>query len=169
MVTILKKVMGVDYGSRRIALSMPWRQPNGTTHIKSMVKKFPKCDDPLRDNTLEMVCFDIAWALWEWTPDLIAVEYPIQGRSLNVQTTIRMSMMAGAIMSVSDTPKVLITPSEWKKITVGRGNATKSEVSEWLSQQLTAAWRDTNGDQDLVDATCIALAAERIYEARLDG
>jgi hypothetical protein len=47
--------------------------------------------------------------------------------------------------------------SSWKKGTIGRGNATKDEVSAWLGEHHPKYARQCRGDQDLTDAAAIYL------------
>lgn len=47
--------------------------------------------------------------------------------------------------------------SSWKQETVGKGNADKPSVAEWLLTAHPSYSAQCGGDQNLVDAVCIAL------------
>lgn len=97
------------------------------------------------------------------------VEAPVVGRG-GVRSTMVQCFTSGAIQGalhelgfVTEIANV----SSWKKRVVGKGNATKPEVAEYLRLRWPSLYARTGGDQDLIDACCIALYGRQIVGARL--
>lgn len=144
--------LGVDYGSHRIAVVHSHSTVNRTLRLPA--------DDPTISRQL----------LAEWLyghvlitkPGIVAVESPIVGMSRNLQTGLNLAMMAGALSAAAGAAGaqvVLVAPSAWKRQVVGRGNASKDEVAEWLEREQPVRHGRCGTDQDLIDATCISLYA----------
>lgn len=149
------RVAGVDYGKRRIAIVAPGvavdmlRLPQSTPASEALFL----CGNFLR-NFIFQHGISSTW-----------VESPIMGMSRNAQTMASMSMMAGVLLyacEAGESKSTLIAPSTWKKEVIGRGNATKDDAALWLKanspQSFALCMVNGRLDQDLVDATCIAVA-----------
>lgn len=128
-----------------------------------------KAGDPITLNFLNR-----AAVLMGQQISLAVVESPITGSSMNFQTSAKMAMAAGAIITGlgAHTRRIeLVPPSTWKKEVTGRGNSNKQQVTEWLRSAhpvLADLAIETGGKkraQDLTDAACLALCAQ----ARLAG
>ncbi len=52
----------------------------------------------------------------------------------------------------------------WKKDIVGKGNASKDEVAAWLEVHHPDYYEQCHGDQNLVDATCVALYGRLVMD-----
>lgn len=144
--------LGVDYGSHRVAVV---HSHSGLTRMLALPS-----DDPIINRQL----------IAEWLyghvlitkPGIVAVESPIVGMSRNLQTGLNLAMMAGALSAAAGAAGakvVLVAPSSWKKQVMGRGNASKDEVAQWLEREQPLRYTRCHSDQDLIDATCISLYA----------
>lgn len=144
---------GVDYGSHRIAYSAP--------RISAFHEVVLKGGDDLDDlDTMAAYLFDLVATT---QASCVAVEAPIVGISRNLRTGIRLGMVAGALVTSvrqAGAHALLVPPASWKAAIVGRGNAGKPDVSQWLRGRYPDWWDSCEGSQDLVDATCLALFAE---------
>lgn len=87
--------------------------------------------------------------------DVVYVEEPIIGRG--VQASLKIAQACGAVLSALSTPAYLVSNTSWKKKIVGSGNAAKEAVSFWLRGTHPDYYDSCDEDQDLADATCIAL------------
>jgi Crossover junction endodeoxyribonuclease RuvC len=87
---------------------------------------------------------------------IIYIEDPVVGR--NVRSTIVQAQVSGAIIAAAEcrgVPVFHANVNSWKKEVVGKGNATKPEVAEWLEKNWPEAYNLAAGDQDLIDAAAI--------------
>lgn len=86
----------------------------------------------------------------------IYMEAPVVGR--NAYSTIVQAQVGGAVMAAIAKTNLgleLVNVSSWKKQVVGKGNATKEEVADWLKTNWLDAYNKAAGDQDLIDAAAI--------------
>jgi hypothetical protein len=86
----------------------------------------------------------------------IYLEAPVVGR--NAYSTIVQAQVGGAVMAAAQNRGAklfMVNVNSWKKQVVGKGNATKPEVAEWLEKYWPDAYNLANGDQDLIDAAAI--------------
>jgi hypothetical protein len=81
-------------------------------------------------------------------------EPPLAG-SRNLQTFLHLSQTSGVV--ACSVPAVLVPVSSWKLVTIGNGNASKELIAGWLAARHPAYFEACAGDQNLIDATCIAL------------
>ena len=89
-----------------------------------------------------------------YTPLWVAVEAPIFIQ--NPRTTMQIASVVYAtkfICSLHNIDSVLVQNKTWKKYTVGRGNAAKSDILEYAN----IFWKYSFSEQDWADAACIAL------------
>jgi len=103
-----------------------------------------------------------------YMPPILALEAPVGGMSGNVQTALRMAMVAGGIAAIAKSTIIfgrffLVAPSTWKKTVVGKGNVNKAETIQWLKQNHPATARTLLND-DEADAVCLALYASHMEE-----
>lgn len=87
-----------------------------------------------------------------YPPVVVFVEQP-SGRFPKPQLSYAAGVVQAALHETLGCSVLTITSGEWKKQTVGVGNATKAQVGKWV--------RDRNPDvfsQDEADAYCIAYA-----------
>lgn len=101
----------------------------------------------------------------------VFIEAPIFGR--NIQTGLKMGMVIGGLLHASsqwEMPALLVPPSSWKKGVGVSGGAGKRQVAQWLAANWPALAGLSAGDQDIVDASCIALHGRRLVDlAFMDG
>lgn len=104
---------------------------------------------------------------------LIGLEMPM-GAKGGFGSTIPQAMISGALQAGIAREKKhveLINIPNWKLSVVGKGSASKEEISNWVEDNYPSAWLrcvDSKGklDQDLVDAFCIAQKTaklEKVY------
>lgn len=79
------------------------------------------------------------------------VEEPVVAGARNLRTSLRIAQISGAVLAA--VPGELVPVPRWKKEVVGKGNATKEEVREWLESQ--PGYENPLSSQDHVDATCL--------------
>lgn len=98
-------------------------------------------------------------------PLFVAIEAPVavKGR----QTLIKMSQVSGAVIAALVARDevfgiVQVPPSTWKKEVVGKGNVNKQQVGEWVRDEWPEFHRRSAGDQDALDASCIARYARAV-------
>jgi Holliday junction resolvasome RuvABC endonuclease subunit len=87
-------------------------------------------------------------------------EEPVAAGARNLRTYGQLAMTVGAIISAvaEYTPRCYLVPvAKWKMNTVGKGNASKTEVGLWLNQTHPRYAAACGGRQDLIDACCISL------------
>jgi Holliday junction resolvasome RuvABC endonuclease subunit len=92
----------------------------------------------------------------------IYVEEPVIG--INKRSSLQVAITAGAIATVCCSPTYFVPVTVWKADIVGRGNATKDDVSDWLNANHVTYSAKCDGDQDLTDATCIALYGAAVQD-----
>jgi Holliday junction resolvasome RuvABC endonuclease subunit len=91
---------------------------------------------------------------------LVYAEEPPLAGARNLQTFLHLSQVSGVV--ACSVPTTLVPVSSWKKGTVGDGAASKDLVAGWLLRRHPAYSEACRGDQNLVDATCIALYGEKM-------
>lgn len=97
------------------------------------------------------------------------IEAPVVGRG-GVRSTIVQCFTSGAIQGAlhdAGCTTQVANVSSWKKRVVGKGNATKGEVSEHLRLRRPALFAEAGGNQDLIDASCIAIYGQQILRGRM--
>lgn len=96
------------------------------------------------------------WAQETFGPDdVLYIEEPPLAGARNLRTFLHLSQVSGVMACTRDA--TLVPVSSWKKGTVGNGSATKDLVSRWLSRRYPEYHRVCTEDQNLIDATCLAL------------
>lgn len=104
--------------------------------------------------------------------DQVYVEAPVLAGVKNIQSTIKVAAAYGAVLAAINSTRAVtheVPVSLWKVATVGKGNASKSDVADWLHEQHPDHHRECGTDQDLIDANCIALYAELTERSSLAG
>ena len=88
-----------------------------------------------------------------------AEEPPLAG-SRNLQTFLHLAQVSGVVCCA--VPATPVPVASWKLGTVGNGAASKELVARWLYRCHPDYHRQCGGDQNLVDATCIALYGQAV-------
>ena len=87
--------------------------------------------------------------------DVVYIEEPVVGRG--VRASLQVAQTTGAVMSHLSVSSYFVNISSWKKTVVGAGNASKGLVGTTLLKLHPRYSSLCGRDQDLIDATCIAL------------
>lgn len=147
-------VIGVDLGLRSAYFASI--DPDGNLELDSAVVKPNKMT---RSHELAYIHLNADYFFKSQKPRRIYIEAPIVAGVRNLQTTIGIAQTSGAVLL--SCPLIiqseLVAVAQWKKATVGKGNANKDDVSRWLQQRYPIYFEQCAGDQNWVDATCIAL------------
>ena len=96
--------------------------------------------------------------------DTVYIEEPPMAGSRNVRTFLQLGEMAGAVMARCPCPVYLVPVDSWKKSTVGKGGVNKETVALWLKTTHEDYASQCGGDQNLIDATCIALHGSAVLQ-----
>ena len=153
--------MGVDLGIRKVALfcwdddlphAVAWEAPDGFTRASQL--------HHLGGYVHDMVStFDI---------DQVWIEDTLVGN--NVKYSIALAETKGAVMAAlaAHVDVRLVNVSTWKKQVLGRGNANKDSVRDYIHVTHGAYAPLCGDDQDLYDACCIALYGRQIMDRSTD-
>ena len=88
------------------------------------------------------------------------IEEPVVAGARNIRVSLGIAQTAGAVAVAFRGAAYFVPVSTWKSRTVGKGNATKDQVKEWLSKEYVSysvACEGTNSPQDYADAACVAI------------
>lgn len=101
--------------------------------------------------------------LRSWSATTVFIERPIVGPSKHA--TIVQAQVQGLVLGKANSlgmEAYAVHPSTWKRDVVGHGRSSKQDVSEWLALHHPLLHELSGGDQDLVDASCIALYGQQV-------
>lgn len=92
-------------------------------------------------------------------PDAIFIEEPVVAGARNLRSSLLIAQVCGVMLVAAGMGRVVkLTPvSSWKVETVGHGNADKDAIRRWLDHVHPAIAKECGLDQDLYDASCVAL------------
>lgn len=146
-------IWGLDPASKKIAM---FTDDEGQVHAHLF-------EVPRSDRNLELKALRTQMELiLKYDPNpVIYCEEPVVAGARNLRSTILVAESVGVVLCLN--AKVHLVPvSSWKKATVGKGNASKEEVSEWLRREhpgYAGYCRDARerDSQDLTDAAAIYL------------
>lgn len=160
-------VTGIDLDSRSIAISVVSPSSHAATRMTRIV-----APDSLTERAviLRYLLTELEMHLDWFTESATYIEAPVLAGARNIQSTIKIAGVYGLTLCHVGlwTPVVEVPISTWKKTTVGNGNASKEAVADWLKINHPEMHIQTMGDQNLIDATCIALYGvehQRVGEA----
>ena len=101
--------------------------------------------------------------------DVIVIEEPAGSSRLVAQQLARVQGIILAHLPRIDGQVWGMVAPEWKKLVLGKGNASKADVQAWISRNWPLPWNAMSGElkrnQDAADAYCMALAGKK----RSDG
>jgi Holliday junction resolvasome RuvABC endonuclease subunit len=105
--------------------------------------------------------------LFLWITDLIGtgqvwIEEPPLAGPKNIRTFLHLSQVSAVAGLVENSEYVEV--SSWKRGTVGNGSASKELVARWLRAGFPRYFEQCGGDQNFIDATCIALYGKTLGE-----
>lgn len=100
------------------------------------------------------------WVHWQtYKLDAVYVEKALVGK--NTDVSLQIAQTAGAVMSVLEQPSYFVSNTVWKKDVCGKGNLSKDLVAKWLDEHFPDYSHWCDGDQDRIDAACIAIYGQR--------
>lgn len=89
------------------------------------------------------------------------IEEPIINKKAGPKVSMLQGQVEGVLMAAAHQSGVTsvysVHHTEWKKEVVGHGNPGKPAIGSWLEQHQPELASLAGGDQDLIDAACIAL------------
>lgn len=91
--------------------------------------------------------------------DAVYVEKALVGK--NTDVSLQIAQTAGAVMSVLEMPAYFVSNTAWKKDVCGKGNLSKDLIEKWLDEHYPDYSHWCDGDQDRIDAACIAIYGQR--------
>jgi Holliday junction resolvasome RuvABC endonuclease subunit len=139
-------MIGIDPSSKGLAIA--WVEPVYPFDLVGWI--WYELDAPILESAHEA----ITMLRRDFPNALITIEDPM---GPHPKTIAALHRVVGACMS-ADRSMNMINVSTWKKATVGKGNASKDEVREWVAYNYGIE-RDPN--QDVCDAIGIAVAAAK--------
>lgn len=139
------KIAGVDCGGSKVAIAI---LDGETLNVHRFAATAKDRHAVLRDVT----SFATTWLNH---CDLVYIEEPLIGRG--VRASLMVTQTAGAVMSHLKARSYFVPVASWKKAVIGSGNAPKGLVESTLRELHPRYSTLCGGDQDLVDATCLAL------------
>lgn len=150
-------IWGVDVGVR--SFHMAGLDERGGLQLYSQALATPKSvrDQDPTERWFELYSLAMGLLARLSVDDRLFIEEPPCAGSRNLRTYGRLSMTAGALMSASFVRAQLVPVDTWKKVVVGAGGASKERVSQVLAENYESYSRQCGGDQNRVDAVCIAL------------
>lgn len=158
---LVSLIIGIDPSSKSIAAAvyeMKGRRtrPHLVVKYTAESKKYEPWVAGWASNTVTSLMINY---INETEQDItVFLESPIVGRG-GVHPTIVQSYVSGAIQSAfahRNIPLYLVNVGEWKKATVGKGNADKEAVRNWVESASPKLFKMARQDQDMIDAIAIA-------------
>ena len=147
--------VGVDPASNRLALVAIYKDMYEWARIPDLGGSGHVACSSARIETLKFLD-SLPWP----EENIIAyIEEPVLGRG-GVRSTMVQAFTNGAIQGAlhewgCEVKRANV--SSWKKVVVGRGNATKAQVQQSLRFRWPSLYQSISGDEDLCDATSIAI------------
>lgn len=96
---------------------------------------------------------------------IVFVEASIKVRGM--QTAIMLAQTVGMLLSLP-VPTYPVPIDSWKKHTVGKGGASKTDVAQWLQKAHPDLYSLCGSDQDLVDAAAVCIYGSAVSSRSLD-
>jgi Holliday junction resolvasome RuvABC endonuclease subunit len=156
----MTKVMGIDLGQRKVALSL-W-----TSNI--LEAESYEVPGGLRGDELLHLSEFVYDAAYQFRPHYIFIEDTLVGN--NVRYSIKLAQVMGAVLAklaqlqedldaypLDELVVLPVNVGTWKKEVVGNGHADKQMVREYLTGLDRSYAEICGSDQDKYDAACIGL------------
>jgi len=161
-------VLGIDPAATHIAYVALHGNEFRVTVSKNLGKSGPEACHNARELTIKTIGEIKQWA--GNTVDIHAFyELPVLGRG-GFRSTMVQCFTSGAVQGVLHERKCKTQPvnvSSWKKAVVGKGNADKGQVAEFLRLHWHTLYCSASGNQDVYDATAIALYGRQFLESQM--
>ena len=162
-------ILGIDPASTHIAFVCLWGNKFRVTVTKNLGKSGPEACHGVRDLTLKVI-----GEIKEWVGNEAEIhafyELPLMGRGGFTSTSVQ-CFTSGAMQGVlheRECKTYKVNVSSWKKAVVGKGNADKEQVAEFLRLRWNALYESASGNQDVYDASCIALYGRQFLESQME-
>lgn len=167
-------VVGIDPASTHIAFVTLYKEHFRVTVSKNLGKSGPEACHNARLLTLETIGETIKWVKKINGKELhlpihCFYELPVVGRG-GVRSTMVQCFTSGSVQATlyeRQCPTYPVNVSSWKKAVVGKGNADKGEVAEYLRLRWGALYQTASGNQDVYDASAIALYGRQFLKQRM--
>ena len=167
-------VIGIDPASTHIAFVTLYKEHFRVTVSKNLGKSGPEACHNARLLTIETIGETKKWVnkINGGELDLpihCFYELPVLGRG-GVRSTMVQCFTSGAVQATlyeRQCPTYPVNVSSWKKAVVGKGNADKREVGEYLRLRWDALYQSASGNQDVYVASAIALYGRQFLEQRV--
>ena len=153
----MEVVLGIDPASTRIAYVA---LAEDDSYLAGANKKLGKSGGEACAAAWKYMSDVVATIYGQWPDSSVSafIESPVVGGG-GVRSTMVQCFTSGAIQGLLHERGIqsqVANVSSWKKHVVGKGNATKDEVAEYLRRGWPAIYREAGGNQDIYDAACIA-------------
>lgn len=157
---------GVDLGVR--SYTAAGIAPDGSLSLFETVAKLrgKVKDQSIFDRAHELESLGTAIRSLPMPGDVALVEEPPLAGPGNVRTLIKLAQVSAVTtvgMQLGGATTGLVSNSAWKKGTVGNGSASKELIARWLERTYPGYHAQCAGDQNRVDATCIAIYARTLH------
>lgn len=156
--------LGLDLSTKKIALV-------GSRHNPLVRNRVFFASIPITIK-LPGACQQAYWQTYKYLEPrkggIAYVESPVVAGARNLQTTIKLSLINGAVIVAlqnSGYSVQHVAPSTWKKDVLGNGAANKQDVADWIADHWPELHASVQKDQDLIDAACIYLAGRQAATA----
>lgn len=113
---------------------------------------------------IQRFVFNFLTPLVRKTDSAVFIEEPVVARG-NIRSTMKQAYVNGAVQAAvgllnPDTSVSLVPVTTWKKEVVGKGNASKDEVADFVSDWMGGR----EDDQDICDAICVMLYGQIVMD-----
>lgn len=157
-------IYGIDLSSRKVAIIT--LEGDGVKSAAIGVEK-----QESRGAELSELSKKIEGFLHTVKPGYTFIESPVVGRG-GARPTILQSQVDGLLQAYAVRSRhhgvYSVNNKTWKKAVVGNGNASKDATASWLASNHPVLSDLCRDDQDLVDASCVALYGRDIVSRAAD-
>jgi Holliday junction resolvasome RuvABC endonuclease subunit len=87
--------------------------------------------------------------------DTVFYEEPVLAGPKNIRTVIGLAQSSAALLAGSKAHCYEVPVATWKKEVIGKGNANKMQVADWLYENDLKTYDRCGENQNFIDAACI--------------
>jgi Holliday junction resolvasome RuvABC endonuclease subunit len=162
-------VLGIDPAATHIAAVSLLGDKFRVTVRKNLGKSGPEACFHARELMLDTIDRTREWAEQQMCTKVsvfACYELPVLGRG-GFRSTIVQCFTSGAVQATfyeRNCAWQSVNVSSWKKAVVGKGNADKRQVAEHIRLRWPALYAEANGNQDVYDASAIALYGRQLLQ-----
>lgn len=135
------------------------REPDGSDCVFEAVK-YEVSPKHRKDRAyVASTLFGQAKKFLDGLPCAVFIEEPVVAGARNIRSSLLIAQVCGVMLAAAGMERVtrLVPVSTWKKETIGSGSADKQHVRDWLDRVHPQVASKCGHDQDLYDASCVAL------------